>query len=227
MKILFTAAAAAVMFAATTIPALAQPYDHLKCFKIKDSVAPFGATADLRPLDSGAFDVDVDCTIKVRSRELCIPVDKDRTDEGPNLGVAGQDLANAFLCYAVKCPAETLPSAFTMSDQFGSRELSKLHTTRLCAPAVAGPPPPTTTLPAGTPRACTDATLPACDGTCGDQNITCIPDEAGTACMCKGVDTFLVCGLIAGAPDCYGTCNGDYSCIDIGGGACGCSLVFE
>lgn len=219
----------ALVLAASTVVATAQPYDHLKCFKIKDSLASFVATADLRPLDTGNFELDAGCTIKVRSRELCVPVNKDRIDEGPSLVVAGQELTNAFLCYTVRCSGETLPAALSMSDQFGSRQLSKLHTTRLCAPAMLGTPPTTTTttLPAGTPRSCTSATVPACDGTCGDQNFSCQPDAGGAACICKGVDIFLTCGLISGAPNCYGTCNGDSSCIDAGGGACGCALVFE
>ncbi len=219
----------ALLLAASTVVASALTYDHLKCFKVKDSLASFVATADLRPLDTGNFELDAGCAIKVRSRELCMPVNKDRTDEGPSLVVEGQDLTNAFLCYTVKCRDELLPATLSMSDQFGSRELSKLHTIRLCAPAILGIPPTTTTttLPAGNPRLCTAATVPACDGSCGHQDFACVPDEFGAACICSGVDQFLVCGLIAGTPDCLGTCNGDYSCVDSGGGACACALVYE
>ncbi len=219
----------AIGVAASTNTASAQPYDHLKCFKIKDSVASFAASADLRPLDASNFELDVGCKLKVRSQELCIPVSKDRTDAGPSVAVVGQDLTNAFLCYSVKCPAEVFPDQLLMSDQFGSRQLSRFHTSKLCAPAVLGIPPTTTTttLPPGTPRTCTSATVPACDGTCGDQNFNCEPDTGGSACICKGVDIFLTCGLIQGPPNCYGTCNGDSSCVDLGGGACGCSMVLQ
>ena len=217
-----------VEFSGWATVAAAQPYDHLKCFKIKDSIDQFAAIANLMPADTGNFAVDSSCTIKVRSRELCIPIAKDRTDAGPALAVDGQDLTNAFLCYAVKCPSEVLPESLLMSDQFGSRNLAKLHTTRVCAPAVVGiPPTTTTTLPAGNPRACTNATPPACDGTCADYAFACVPDQSGTACMCSGVDIFFPCGILAPAPDCYGVCDGSSSCIDAGGGACQCALVFE
>ncbi|MBI5504385.1 MAG: hypothetical protein HY899_06265 [Deltaproteobacteria bacterium] len=228
--IAWTMMASAVALAASAVVATAQPYDHLKCFKVKDSLASFTATADLRPVDTIDFELDAGCAIKVRSRELCVPVNKDRVDEGPSLAVAGPDLTNAFICYTIKCRGEVLPAQLLMSDQFGSRQLSGLHTTRLCAPAVFGTPPPTTTtttLPHGPPVECASATVPACDGTCGDQNLACEPDVGGTACICKGVDIFAPCGQIAGPPNCYGTCNGDYSCVDAGGGACACSLLFQ
>src|SRR5690606_10109421 len=130
------------------------------------------------------------------------------------------------LCYSIKCPDIGMPSALTMSDRFGTRALSGFRTSKVCTPAIFGVPPSTTTttLPAGTPRDCASATPPACDGTCGDQNFACVPDNG--ACVCDGVDVFYPCGLIAGAPDCLGSCDGQYSCIE-NAGACQCALVFE
>ena len=221
MKITLTTLATGLVLAASTLPAAAQSYDHLRCFRVKDSVASFAAITNLTPRDSTNFPVASGCTLKARSRELCIPVDKDRTDQGPSLEVSGSDLTSAFLCYTAKCRGEALPDSLLMSDQFGSHPLSGFHTSRLCAPAILGFPP------SPPPRACTSATVPACDGTCGDQNFACAPDTGGTVCICKNVDIFAVCGLIEGPPNCLGTCDGQSSCVDGGGGACQCSLVSQ
>jgi hypothetical protein len=215
-----------VVSLATVGAADAQVHDHLQCFKVKDTVN-FAATVDLRPADEPPFAVDADCRVKVRSRQLCIPVEKDLVEAtGPQLGVGGQELLNAFLCYSVKCRDTDVPAAVQMSDQFGSRTLTGLRTTTVCAPAVYGVPATTTTttIPAGIPRECADATPPACDGHCGDQNFACL-ENAG-ACVCQGVDVFLPCGAIAGAPNCLGSCDGTHSCLDVAG-ACQCGFAFE
>ena len=205
----------------------AQIHDHLKCFKIKDS-ASFSAVVDLRPLEDGEFGVDGGCTLKVKSREVCFPVEKDLVStDAPSQVVGGVDLSNAFLCYKVHCPSETTPESLDMSDQFGTRMISGLRTTTVCAPAVIGDPPPTTTtttLPHGPPRNCVDATAPNCDGTCGSSDSACI--EQSGACVCQFYEPFSSCGLVAGAPTCYGQCAGSQSCIEVSG-ACHCGDVFE
>ena len=224
------ASVAAIAFVATVagvVPAAAALHDHLKCYKVKDPSA-FAATVDLRPADSDVFDVDANCTVKVRSRELCFPVQKDFVSgTGPQLGVAGAELANAFLCYKVKCPPSVVPESIEMSDQFGTRTLSGLRTTTICAPAVRGTPPPTTTttIPAGTPRSCANATPPNCDGTCNNYNLACV-EQAG-ACVCFNVDVFGPCpSLGSGVPECWGSCQGSQTCIEVSG-ACQCGYAFE
>lgn len=207
--------------------ASAQTRDHLKCFKIKDT-ASFAATVDLRPFDDGIFSVTAGCTVKVRSRQLCIPVKKEIvTTDAPDLDVTGAHLENALLCYSMRCRGETPPEGLEMSDQFGTRTLTGLRTYSLCAPAVMGAPPPTTTsttLPHGPPRACTDATAPNCDGTCGSADSVCI--ESAGACVCQFYEPFNPCGIVAGPPKCYGQCTGSQGCIEVAG-ACQCGDVFE
>jgi len=223
------AALLALGFFALASPASAQLHDHLKCYKVKDT-ANFRATVDLRPLLSAPFEVDANCTVKVRSRQLCFPVAKGvASSEGPSLDVSGQELENAFLCYTVKCPRAPLPESLEMSDQFGTRTLTGLRTSTICAPAVYGAPPPTTTttIPAGTPRSCIDATPPDCDGTCNNFNFACRPNGAGDACNCVYVDVFGGCPMAdGGAPACWGSCEGSNSCIEVGG-ACQCGFAFE
>ena len=210
-------------------PAAAQLHDHLRCYKVKDS-ASFSATVDLRPVDGTPFEVDAGCTIKVHSRQVCFPVAKDVVVAGEaHLDISGQELANAFLCYTVKCPPSAIPESLEMSDQFGTHTLTSMRSFTACAPAVYGTPPPTstttTTLPSGTPRQCVDATPPNCDGTCGDINFACESD-GGTACICASVDIFSPCGIVAGPPTCYGSCEGQQSCVEVSG-ACQCGNVYE
>jgi hypothetical protein len=209
-------------------PAAAALHDHLRCYKVKDP-ASFSATVDLRPTAGVPFEVDAGCTVKVRSRQLCFPVEKDLVESGgTTLGVSGQELENAFLCYAVKCPPATLPASIEMSDQFGTRALTGLRPSTVCAPAIVGAPPPTTTttttIPPGTPRNCADATPPNCDGTCNDYNFACVADSG--ACVCFLTDVWGSCPMPgSGPPECYGTCSGSQTCIEVGG-ACQCGFAF-
>lgn len=209
-------------------PALAVRYDHLKCYKVKDSAPTSSATVDLRPLDNGTFELEAGCTVKVRSRQLCFPSTKEVLFSADALlNVEGQELENAFLCYKVKCPKTVLPDSLEMSDQFATRNLTGLRTTTLCAPAIPGAPPPTTTttIPMGTPRSCVDATPPNCDGTCNNYNFACAEDAG--ACVCLYVDVFGGCPMFnGGPPECYGSCEGSQTCIEVGG-ACQCGFAFE
>ncbi|MFQ5478669.1 MAG: Kazal-type serine protease inhibitor domain-containing protein [Candidatus Binatia bacterium] len=144
-----------VVFAGSAAPAVAQtdaadsvevlpiqpvdrPYDHLKCFKIKDR-RRLGALADLYPLQNPPFPVDKGCRLKLAAREFCIPVHKEL---GPSLSadiaavdLTGQDLVNDFLCYRLKCPRTPLPNGWPVVDQFGRRIVKGFKPLRLCAPA--------------------------------------------------------------------------------------------
>jgi hypothetical protein len=221
-------AAAAVLLAAYALLPIGAAHaqtDHLECFKIKDT-ASFSATVNLTPPEEMPIGADTGCIVKVRSRQLCIPVKKDVIAiSGPNLDLEGQDLANAFLCYSVKCPTADVPDSAEMSDQFGTRTVSGLRRSTICAPAVFGPPPSTTTTTAPVPRSCANATPPNCDGTCNDFNLACA-EQAG-ACVCEYVDVFGDCPRAGSTtPECIGSCQGSMSCLDLGGGACGCGLVY-
>src|SRR6188768_1555569 len=69
-------------------------HDHLKCYKVKDP-SSFHATVDLRPLDNAEFSVEADCTIKIKSRQVCFPVEKDVvTTDAPVALVPGAELSN-------------------------------------------------------------------------------------------------------------------------------------
>jgi hypothetical protein len=209
-------------------PASAQLHDHLKCYKVKDA-ASFSATVDLQPANL-TFEADAGCTIKVRSREVCFPVEKDLlTTTSPQLDIHGADLTNAYLCYKIRCPETTLPPTLQMSDQFGTHGLSGLRTSTVCTPAIVGTPPVTTTttstLPTGPIRQCIDATPPNCDGTCNNYNFAC-KEDAG-ACICAYVDVFGGCPMLGGgAPNCWGSCEGSQTCIEVSG-ACQCGFAFE
>lgn len=206
-------------------PAAALLHDHLKCFKAKDSAA-MTAVFDLRPADEALLDLSPGCTVKVRSRQICFPVDASLFDaSAPTLFVDGRELSNPFFCYNLKCPDEDLPVEVQMTDVFGTRTPTGLRTSTVCTPAVIGVPTTTTTLP-GTPRNCVDAGPPNCDGTCNDYNQACEPDAGGTACLCSYVDVWGSCPMIGSAvPECHGSCSGSLSCIEVAG-ACQCGLAY-
>lgn len=222
-----TALAASIVLLAG--PATAQLHDHLKCYRIKDP-ASHSAIVDLRPADQASFEVDAGCKLKVRSRELCVPVRKQVVEsDAPDLDVSGAELTGAFLCYKVRCPQAVLPASYEVSDQFGTRAVTGLRTSTLCVPAIQGAPPvtttTTTTLPDGIPRSCENATPPHCDGTCNNYNLAC-REEAG-ACACVFTDVFGGCPMAdGGPPNCWGTCEGSHSCIEVAG-ACQCGFAFE
>ncbi|HEY2774249.1 MAG TPA: hypothetical protein VGK20_09380 [Candidatus Binatia bacterium] len=222
----FAALIASLAFAGR---ASAQLHDHLECFKAADTQSA-SAVADLRPLDTAPFEVDAGCTIKVRSRQICFPVEKDLVSStAGHAAVAGPDLANPYICYSVRCPPSTLPTSLQLSDQFGTRVFTGLRRSTVCAPAIFGAPPATsttsTTLGSGTPRSCVDATPPNCDGTCNNYNLACV-EQSGT-CVCSYVDVFGPCPIVGhGVPECYGSCNGTQTCLDVGG-ACQCGVAYE
>jgi hypothetical protein len=158
----------------------AQPFDHLKCFKVRDA-AKFVATATIEA--ALAQFGNESCQIKGRAKLFCVPADKtvtaftDKSQEGiPPTGYAGQDLTDARVCYRIKCPkSEIAPE--TATDQFGTRSFEKFKSQLLCTPAVLGTPPTTTT-----------TTLPTCDG--GSPWPTCSGDcsSIGPTYACEARD---------------------------------------
>lgn len=74
--------------------ALAQPTDHLECYKVRDTAAKAVYTADLAavglPADSG-------CRIKVPAKLICVPAAKTNVVPPPP-GGGGTGTPNAFAC---------------------------------------------------------------------------------------------------------------------------------
>jgi hypothetical protein len=142
---LFRLASAAALLGLTADTAPALTYDHLKCFKIADE-HNYSAMATLttNELQAAAFPDDTSCKISVRSKEFCIPVAKTRAvdlgnpKDAPVAAFIGQDLANDFICYKVRCdrPAVAPPASQVVHDQFGPRPISGLRTAKVCTPAV-------------------------------------------------------------------------------------------
>ena len=141
----------------------AQVPDHLKCYKIKDSVAKATYTADL-----GGLAPEPGCLVKVPGKLLCVETTKTNVSPTPPGAPAGP-AAGQFLCYKVKCPKGVSP-VVTLVDQFGTHTVTPSAAQLLCAPAQAPPPTTTTTTnPAGTttttPTTTTTSTTLACGAT--------------------------------------------------------------
>lgn len=189
-------------------PARAQVPDHLKCYKVKDSLAKTTYSADL-----GGLIAEPGCTIKVPALMACVPSTKTNVNPTPP-GGGGSGTPNAFGCYKIKCPKATLPT-IPLDDQFGSRVVTPSTPKLLCAPAAA-----TTTTSTTRPlNLCTTTTIPLCGpgppphtcppnfGACpGGQ--TCQTDATGCSCVgpppaCDSAGVFF-CGT--------GTCPAGQAC---------------
>lgn len=111
--------------------------DHLKCYKVKDSLK-LRATA---ALDTTRFGADAGCSIG-KAKLFCTPSTKvlaEATNQGTKspidaLPVAAPAAPAARICYKVKCPA-TPPDQASLNDQFGTHALSKFKTSFVCTPA--------------------------------------------------------------------------------------------
>jgi hypothetical protein len=111
--------------------------DHLKCYKIKDPLN-LGGTIDLDTLQFGA---ESGCSIS-EAKLFCAPasntsvsVEDHRTPITP-LTVFGSPTTDDRVCYKLKCPGK--PSDQVVTDQFGTRTLSKFKASLVCTPAVKG-----------------------------------------------------------------------------------------
>lgn len=104
-------------------------FDHLECFKPKDTVK-LKALADV--LAPGLY-ASSGCKLG-NATNYCRPAIKQVTVSNvPVIPVPGQNLTNPFVCYKMKCPKVVITQAVT--DQFGSRTLTKLKHQQLCVPA--------------------------------------------------------------------------------------------
>jgi hypothetical protein len=137
-----TAIAAATTLTAASV-SLAQTFDHLTCFKAKDA-AKFAATVNLDVLQD-QFEPPGECKVAGKAKLFCAPTQKEVTsfvvDKQPStpLTIAATGEAIDRVCYKVKCPKQDIASEL-VSDQFGSRDLSKFKAQLLCTPAIKGAP---------------------------------------------------------------------------------------
>jgi hypothetical protein len=145
MTYLARLASCSTVVAALALPPAHAQTDHLKCYKIKDSLKVAG-TADL---DTPQFGLDPGCKLGP-AKLFCVPGSKtnvavvDKTTGTPIVPVAvtGPDPGDR-ICYKVKCQAAVPDQEVT--DQFGTRFVRKFKSSLLCTPAVKGALPPTTT----------------------------------------------------------------------------------
>jgi hypothetical protein len=162
MNSIRTSVLAVALVAFVCSNASAQPWTHLKCYKMKDTQTFHSANADIDTIEP-SFGLQ-NCRIKKKARQICIPATKDVTEitDGSDtpFPVATDDLAFEQICYKITCPQETI-SPQTVSDQFGSRTVTKLKASTLCVPAVFGPPPTTSTTSTTTTTSTTSTTLVA------------------------------------------------------------------
>jgi hypothetical protein len=174
-------------------PAVAAPFDHLQCYKIKPDRRIAGAV-DLTPAQAELLPTR-DC--RVRGPVLfCAPVMKTVTrvvPPAPGAPPGGEETDH--LCYKVRCP-KPLPAPLVVSDQFGTFTLRFMSTTLLCTPAIKGTPTTTTVSSTTTttePAAChtcwltvsdlCTATPCRSDADCTyEPNLLCRPDKCPIAC---------------------------------------------
>jgi hypothetical protein len=129
----------ALTFASAFLAATASAQnDHFKCYKIKDVAQFKAATADL--IASQTQFPGENCSFKGKGAQLCVPVDKDNVvvTDGTDQDFATQDLTNAQLCYKLKCPSTTSEN-LQISDQFGTRTLTKGKASKVCGPVLEQP----------------------------------------------------------------------------------------
>jgi hypothetical protein len=144
--------------------AVAQTYDHLQCFKVRDTRTFSSAEVDLDAM-LAEFGLQA-CSIKGRAKKLCVPAEKTVTsiEDGSVIPSTSEELGALRLCYKLRCPASTAP-AMTVSDQFGSRSVDSFKAVELCTPANEGPPPTVTTTTSTTTTSTTLVDLDDLDDT--------------------------------------------------------------
>jgi hypothetical protein len=194
MRIIVALAAWFVVAALVPVPSHAQvgnPFDHLKCYKIKDPTKA-KYVADLVPLQQPPFQVEPGCLVKFPAKLFCIPVQKTNVQPAPPgavNGVAAQD----YLLYQIKCPNVAVVKGgmlLPVTDQFASRTISVFKHQFLLVPAFKQSQLCHNQANQGLP--------PLCGGDCTDPNAKCVQIPGTITCGCQSP-----CGL-----DAVGTCGG-------------------
>jgi hypothetical protein len=187
---------AAASLAAALTPALSQaqvgnPFDHLKCYKIKDSTPKAKYTADLVPLQNPPFNIEPDCVLKAPAKLFCIPVQKTNVQPTPPGAVNGTT-AQDYLLYKIKCPNVAVVKGgmpLAVADQFAARTILVGAHKLLLVPAFKQNNLCHNQAQAGTP--------PVCGGDCTNPNQKCVLHPGTTNCDCEspcGVDAAGACG---------------------------------
>jgi hypothetical protein len=204
---LFLAMAAACISSCVATPADAQPFDHLTCFKAKDS-RRFAATVDLQTGEA-AFQPPAACKVTGKAKLFCVPTEKTvqsfTVDGQPAtlLNVPGPTPVPVRICYKVKCPT-FVPAPQPAFDQFGAGTLSKFKASLLCTPSIVGVPTTTTTttttITTTTSTTTTTAPPPACDNGLQDGTETDI-DCGGATCpgCANGQDCLINADCLSGS----------------------------
>jgi hypothetical protein len=106
-------------------------YDHLECFKAKDSVKLKGIV-DIPTLVGTPYD-GLGCSIG-SAKKYCTPAQKVVVSSTPPaIPLPGPNLTSDYICYKIKCPKVSIST--TDTDQFGPHNLSKMKQAELCVPA--------------------------------------------------------------------------------------------
>ena len=200
-----------------------EPFDHLKCFRIRDSLTDRRTIllADL-DLPAGPFADRTDCRITLPARHFCTNAQKSNVLNGgepvDTIPIFATD-AHDYLCYDLRCDRDR--PDLTPGDQFGFRPIRIRNADYLCVPANVIPPGPTPSpgaptptmtpepMPTGTPSmGCmlsTD-TLPTCGGDCPSLSDACLWD--GDSCECVPADQACEPDFNRGPGLCSGFCSG-------------------
>lgn len=127
---------------AAIAPARAQLQDHLQCFRVKDSLDLDGSV----DIASPQLELEAGCRI-AKAKLACLPATGSgvEVNVSSRLPVVGVEQVDARICYPIECPTPG-PAERELTDQFGTRTLTKLAPSLLCTPAipVANLPPPQT-----------------------------------------------------------------------------------
>ena len=124
----------------------AQPFDHLQCFKIRDTLRRGSATADLVPERQPP--APAGCKIKLPATMYCTSTAKENLDPPPVAAVGGGHPGD-FFCYNVRCPRRPHTSS-SAQDQLGQRTFTLGSSQLLCMPVA--PPSSPTPIPTATPK---------------------------------------------------------------------------
>jgi len=181
--------AVAALVPTASVAQVGNPFDHLKCYKVKDPTKA-KYVADLVPLQQPPFQVEAGCAVKVPAKLFCIPVQKTNVQPAAPAAVNGLQ-AQDYLVYQIKCPKSvglTLP----VTDQFAARTIGigshqflmvpAFKQSNLCRNTVAGAVPP------------------VCGGDCTDPLAKCAVIPGTTTCGCQRGCSFDAAGT------CSGTC---------------------
>ncbi|GEM_PF-2313539 len=141
LSVLTVGISACTLCALGAVSSRAQTYDHLKCYKMRDTKAFKRASVDLEVL-SGFFAGIDNCKLKGKAKEFCVPAAKTNLSVvgGSETPLLGQTQGFDRLCYKLKCRQSGLgPKSF--ADQFGALSLERFKAVKLCTPALMGPDP--------------------------------------------------------------------------------------